>query len=250
LLGRLTDRIIAVSASVKSDLVKLKIASSSKIKIIPLAPHLGPFLAVEAPLFENSLNIGVIGRLAPIKNHELLLKAVSFLQRSDQLDHTQFFFIGDGELRETLKESAQKKGILSRIQFLGWRSDLPALYRSIQLVCLTSKNEGTPVAVMEALAAARPVVATDVGGVRGLLGGVPQNGHPIPKGTFEICERGLLIPSEDEEALSKALVFLLTHPETSRQLGSAGRQFVLHQIDSRDQLIESYDKLYRRLMRR
>ena len=180
------------------------------------------------------------------KNHALLFEAISLLQKEACLDHTQFSLVGDGQLRTDLQSQAQQLGILPHLQFLGWQSDMPCVYESLHLTCLTSRNEGTPVALIEAMAAGRPIVATDVGGVRWLLGGQDSD-RPIPRGSFEVCPRGLLVRSEDPQGLSHALRHGMRHPELLSSFAQAGRQFAESHFCLK-RLIQDIDRLYRRYM--
>src|SRR3989338_3562097 len=82
---------------------------------------------------------------------------------------TKFIIVGDGELRQELENYAAESGIKDKVVFLGWRRDLENIYADLDIVCLTSLNEGTPVSLIEAMASGRPVVATDVGGVRDIV---------------------------------------------------------------------------------
>ena len=248
-LSRFTDCIVAVSQTVKEDLVKLRIAPARRIRVLSLGPSLDRFLKIDPPVFEEPLKIGMVGRLTGIKNHPLLFEAAQMLRQSTQLDHTQFLLVGDGELRPTLESAVRQMDLLEHIRFLGWQTDLPAVYQSLHILCLTSKNEGTPVAILEAMAAARAVVATDVGGVRDLLGKSTRPEIPGSAGEFEICERGLLVPSEDAKTLSKALHFLMSHPQVSLQMGMAGREFVRRSV-SAEQLVGTTHRLYQRLTHR
>ena len=106
--------------------------------------------------------VGIVGRLVPIKNHVLFIEAARqvLLERPDVV----FAIAGDGELRAMLEAEAHRV-LGERVRFLGWVFDLALLYAALDVVVLTSLNEGTPVALIEAMAAGRPVVATDVGGV-------------------------------------------------------------------------------------
>ncbi|MBI3616112.1 MAG: glycosyltransferase [Candidatus Omnitrophica bacterium] len=248
-LARFTDSVIAVSPTVKKELVALRIAPSKKIRVIPLAPSLDRFLKMDPPTFQGPLGVGLVGRLTPIKNHRLLFEAARILREAAQLNGTQFLLVGDGELRPSLESAVNQMNLLPHVQFLGWQTDLPSVYRSFHILCITSKNEGTPVAVLEAMAAARPVVATDVGGVRDLLGRPKRLESTGTNGGFEICERGILVPSEDAQTLSEALQFLMTHPEVGLQMGAAGREFVRHSF-SPEQLDLTIHQLYLKLSRR
>ena len=113
---------------------------------------------------------------------------------------------GDGELRSALEAEASALG--DRIRFLGWAADLRSLYAALDVVVLTSLNEGTPVALIEAHAAARPVVATDVGGV----GDVVEHGI-----------NGFLAGSDDAEGLARGVLELVEDPGRARRMGEAGR---------------------------
>ena len=247
-LARFTDCLIAVSPSVKEDLVKFKIASSSQIRVVPLGLPLEPFLGLPPPFSGKPMTVGMIGRLVPIKNHELLFKAIRLLQKEVQRNPVQFVLVGDGELRISLERLGRDMGIADHLKFLGWQSKMEQVYPSLDIVCLTSKNEGTPVSLIEAMAAARPVIATDVGGVRNLLEAGSPGGAAsmVPEGSFLRCERGILVRSGDEAGLAQALLFLFRHPEVGLQLGEAGRLFARERF-SLVHLTQTLDRLYREL---
>ncbi len=113
--------------------------------------------------------VGIIGRLTPIKNHRLFLEAVQLLTNSKGDNKTRFLIVGDGELRKDLESLTHTLHLEDRVIFTGWIRDLAPLYADLDVLALTSDNEGTPVTVIEAMAAGVPVVATDVGGVRELI---------------------------------------------------------------------------------
>lgn len=246
-LARRSDRLIAINEALRQDLLKLGIASASKIEVVPLGLPLERLLKLPPPTDGQPLQIGIVGRLVPIKNVELFLEAVRILRDGSQRNHTQFLVIGDGECRGVLERWARQLQILDCVRFLGWQKDLPEIYRQLQVVCLTSQNEGTPLSLIEALAAGRPVIATDVGGVRELLSGSGRSGEisPAPQGSYEIAERGILIAPDDPSALAKALEHLILHPEVAHRLGEKGRRFVEEQFDL-SKLIQNLDQLYRR----
>lgn len=248
-LARPTDCLIAVSESVRQDLVSLRIAPASKIRVIPLGLPLQSLLKVDPPAPGTPIRIGMVGRLVPIKNHKLLFEAIQILKKEGAEGPFQFVLIGDGELRSSLEVQAQRMGIGTFVQFTGWQSQMPAVYEGLHLVCLTSQNEGTPVSLIEAMAAARPVVATDVGGVRGLLtdSHPKTNGAAIPQGSFEVGQRGILIPSGDAQGLAQSLRFLATHPEVGLKLGESGRRFVAERF-SQERLLQDIDRLYREFL--
>ncbi len=240
-LGAFTDVLLTVSDSVREDLLRLRIGPASKIRVIRLGLPLENLLALDPPRFgQGPLKIGSIGRLAPIKNHGLLLEAIRRLNNMENSHDSHFLIVGDGELRPALEQQIQDKGLSEKVEMTGWKTDLPALYRDLHAVCLTSKNEGTPVALIEAMAAARPVVATEVGGVRDLVG---YGNDPIAPGKFRSCERGILVRSEDPEGLAQALRFILSEPEAARRMGEAGRRFAAEHYTLK-RLIQDVDTLY------
>jgi glycosyltransferase involved in cell wall biosynthesis len=163
LLGRLADCLIAVSEGVRDDLIEFRIAPPVKIVTVPLGLDLAPFAAQSRGGAKPA--VGIVGRLVPIKNHALFLRLARRLI-AEGFDG-DFVIVGDGELRAALeREAADLDG---RLTFTGWRRDLPQVYAGLSVVVNTSLNEGTPLALIEAMAAGTPVVATAVGGVPDLI---------------------------------------------------------------------------------
>jgi glycosyltransferase involved in cell wall biosynthesis len=140
--------------------------------------------------------------------------------------------VGDGERRAALEALAAELGLADRAHFLGWRRDLPAVYADLDVVCLTSLNEGSPVALIEAMAAGRPVVATAVGGVPEVV----QDGVS-----------GLLVPPRDPAALAAAIAGLLAEPARAAALGRAARAAVYPRYSSQ-RLVRDIEALYARLL--
>ncbi|MGB9439631.1 MAG: glycosyltransferase, partial [Desulfobacterales bacterium] len=176
-LARFTDSIIVVSEQQKEDICDtFKIADEKKVQVIRLGFDLSVYEKnepKEKTLVKNSgfckspdsLRVGIVGRMTPIKNHFMLLEAINYLRMSAKIDRFKFIVVGDGELKTILMKEAEKLNVKDAISFRGWQKDMPAVYSELDIVVLTSKNEGTPVAIIEAMAASRPVVATAVGGV-------------------------------------------------------------------------------------
>jgi len=170
-LARFTDRIIVISSSQERDICEnYKIAKPHQVQVVPLGFDLSGFERLSPPAPQGVFSVGIIGRLAPVKNHRMLFETAKILV--DQgADHAfKFYVVGDGELREELTRKAAALGIEKNVFFTGWQEEMPAVYQKLDAVVLTSLNEGTPVSLIEAMAAARPVIATDVGGVRDLMG--------------------------------------------------------------------------------
>lgn len=244
-LALFTRKIITVSESVKEELLKLRICREGKIEVVPLGFELDKFL--EIPFNDNGeLNIGIVGRLVPIKNHRLFLKAASGLvSRSGNL-RIRFKIIGDGELRGVLEKFAQELNIDKYVDFTGWQDELSGVYAGLDIVALTSKNEGTPVSLIEAMASGRAVAATDVGGVRDLLGKDTGRGEGAAYG-FSIMERGVMVRPDDAGAFAAALGFMAQDRALRKSMGKVARDFVKENF-TKDRLIKDIENMYSRLL--
>lgn len=244
-LAFFSSKIVTVSESIKNELIALGVCSKDKIEVIPLGFELDKFL--EIPLRNNPvLNIGIVGRLVPIKNHRLFLDAAYKIIEDNPGMELKFKVIGDGELKQELQLYSGQLNISREVEFLGWRRDLALVYSDLDIVALTSLNEGTPVSLIEAMAAARPVVATDVGGVRDLLGEEISPALTVDSG-FKILERGVLVRSLDRISFSSAIAFLLKNDELRSSLGLSSRDFV-QKIYAKDRLLNDIERLYNKLL--
>lgn len=241
LLGAFTSKIITVSDSVKDELVALHICKERKIEVIPLGLELDEFFKI--PVRDNPvLNIGIIGRLVPIKNHYLFLEAATKVIADNPEVHLRFEVIGDGELRRNLEEYSCRLNINKQVDFLGWQKDLVGIYSNLDVVTLTSTNEGTPVSLIEAMASGRAVVATDVGGVRDLLGAETDTGIR-PDGNFKILERGIIVKPKDPLGLANALNFILQNDSLRKNIAETARSFVKDRF-TKERLIKDIENLY------
>ena len=181
LLAIITDIVVVVSESQKKELCSnYHIAPASKFKTVKLGFDLEPFFSAERQkgllrrniwIDSETILVGIVGRLVPIKNHKMFLESAKIF-----LDHNpnipiKFLIIGDGELRNDLVTFCEQQGLYSYVKFCGWERDLPKVYADLDVLCLTSINEGTPVSIIEAMASSVPVVSTDAGGVRELICG-------------------------------------------------------------------------------
>ena len=240
-LAHFTDIIITVGDSVKEELVNLGIGDRNRIKIVPLGFELDKFLNI--PLLNKEVSqIGIVGRLVSIKNHRLFLEAAERIARQNNSANLKFSIIGDGELRQNLEDYASRLGIERWVSFLGWKKDLAEVYSSLDIVCLTSLNEGTPVSIIEAMASGRPVIATDVGGVRDLLG--KEREDSLGRRQFKILERGLIVGSGDGEGFADALVFMLQNKKLREDIALGGREFVKHKF-SKVRLLKDMELIYK-----
>lgn len=240
-LAFFTLRIITVSESVKNELVSFGVAGQEKIEAINLGFELDRFLSV-TPKGSNSINIGIVGRLVPIKNHRLFLEAAAEVLRQVGTSCIRFKIIGDGELAGELKEYSEKLKINPHVDFMGWKKDITNVYSGLDIVALTSLNEGTPVTLIEAMASARLVVATDAGGVKDLMGGPLQPGMDIDE-DFKILERGILVKNNDANSFAAALIFALRNPAIMSDMANAGRDFVSRRF-IKSRLLSDIERLY------
>jgi len=235
-LARLTDVIITLSPSQQADIVdRYRVARSDKVVVIPIGLDLESLQSIGEDarharaaigLGESDMVFGFVGRLVPIKDPGTLLQAFSAVRRD--VPSARLIVVGDGELRGSLERLAGSLGLGDSAVFLGWRTDLSTIYSSIQVLVLSSLSEGTPVALIEAMAAGKPVVATAVGGVPDI----------VADGSS-----GVLVTPANPAALAEAMTRLAQHPELRRQMGLAGRSRSGDYSASR--LVERTGRLYR-----
>jgi glycosyltransferase involved in cell wall biosynthesis len=240
-LASISDRIIAISPAIRRDLqATYRIGRESQYRVVPLGFDLAPFAAVDDAARASArraldLPAGVpvvttVGRLTAIKQHRLFLDA--FRQVLTTHPDAIALIVGDGELRDDLAAYATSLGISDRVRMLGWRRDLPVIYGATDVFLLTSRNEGTPVALIEAMAAGVPGVSTDVGGVRDVLGG---------------DDTGRTAPFGDAAALARSIGELLASPHLRREMGARARVRVLAHYDI-NRLVTDVAALYRELL--
>ena len=254
-LSRFTDKIVVVSPLQQRDICwKYGIAPPEKVKIIPLGFDLSHFTEKrdhrrrirEQYLPHDSretLLVGVIGRLTHVKNHRALLNAIECLKAMGKSEHFKFLIVGNGELRQDLITYASQLGVQDSVIFTGWQKDMASIYSALDIVALTSLNEGTPVSLIEGMASARPVVATDVGGVRDLMGVIDEKSRD----GYKLAQHGILIPSGEEEVLARALVFLQENKKAGEDMAERGREFVLNRYSSQ-RLVNDIKSLYKEIL--
>ncbi|HEX8966681.1 MAG TPA: glycosyltransferase family 4 protein [Chloroflexota bacterium] len=236
-LGLLTDRIIVVGEGQREEIARYGVAPLRKLEAIRLGLELSPFLNAEErrgrlrhelSLGRETPLVGIVARLVPIKAHEVFFQAASDVLRG--LPDARFVVVGDGERRAELEALVSRLGMAASVTFLGWRRDLATIYADLDVVALTSLNEGSPVALIEALASARPVVATAVGGVpEVVVDGVT----------------GLTVPPSNPPAMAHAMLELLRDRKLASRLGAAGRRHVYPRYDS-SRLVDDVRNLYLR----
>jgi len=184
---------------------------------------------------DNAVAIGSVGRLAPEKNPSMLLEVMATLSaRGGSLPPVTLVLVGDGPEKETLRRLAARPELKNRVVLAGARADVPRVLGAFDLFVTASSTEGMPNAVMEAMAAGLPVVATRVGG----------NPELIRDG-----DNGALVPYGDADALSAALAGLLSAPEQAREMGQRGRRRVESEL-SMERMADGHGALYRRALGR
>lgn len=247
-LAKRSTAIVAISQIQKKELSEVhRICASDKIHVIPLGFDLKRFtentdekrkaFRLTYKLEEDEIAIGIIGRLAPIKNHYLFIDAIAHvLKNSDR--KVRAFIIGDGETKADLMAYVESLNIpfslgtesKAVVCFTSWIKDVDVALLGLDLVCLSSKNEGTPVSLIEAQAASKFIVSTNVGGIKDIL-------HP---------ECGLLSEKEDTEAYLSNLVYAVSHfEELNKRAGLASLQIL--KMFSYTRLCDDMASLYNEL---
>jgi glycosyltransferase involved in cell wall biosynthesis len=240
LLARATDQVIAVGPLLRRDLAGYGFDRGNRLTTVLLGLDLQQFLAPDSDgvglrrelgLGDGVLLVGIVARLVPVKDHVTFLAAAARVLGSGVRAH--FLIVGDGDLRSDLELAAQRLGIAPHVSFLGWRHDLPSVYRALDIVALSSLNEGLPVAVIEAMASARPVVATDVGSVSDLV---------------VAGKTGYVVPPRSPDELADAICALAAAPDRRAAMGLAARARAYPKYDI-SRLTADIDALYQRLLR-
>jgi GT2 family glycosyltransferase len=279
LLARITDVVVAVSEGQTRELSsQYHIAPKDKFRVVRLGFDLEPFFSAAnlKGQFRKSLGIdsemilvGIVGRLVPIKNHKMFLRSARIFLDNNPDVPARFLIIGDGELRNDLVAFCELQGLSDHVKFCGWKRDLPEVYADIDILCLTSINEGTPVSIIEAMASSVPVISTDAGGVRDLLGSPTRpslranppagqsesarstNGQVpgISQDQFQVCERGILCQQDDAEALAGGLEYVIRNKHVWEDISNSARSFVAN-IYSKERLLRDLESVYLELLKR
>jgi glycosyltransferase involved in cell wall biosynthesis len=217
LLSRFTDRAIAVSGSTRDFLVRQRHVPAARVRLIwngaplaefaPVAPAAALATRRELGLPAESLVVGSIGRLSEQKGHRYLLDAAArvLAQKKD----ARLLIVGDGDQMDALRRQADALGITASVLFAGHRPDVRALLGALDVFCISSTYEGTPLALFEAMAAGKAIVSTAVDGCREVL---------------EDGATGLLVPPRDPEALAAALLRCLDDAALRASLAKRARE--------------------------
>jgi glycosyltransferase involved in cell wall biosynthesis len=176
----------------------------------------------------------------------MLLESIARLIKNQNArgPRIRLIVIGDGHLLSSLEERALNLGLADRVIFTGPRTDAVSLYSEFDLVVLTSLNEGTPLTLIEAMCAGRPVVATEVGGIVDIMGERQSSADG-----FWIWQHGITTPSRDVGTFARALQFVIDRPELRQKMGRQAQMFVKTRL-SKTQCIANIERLYRELVGR
>ncbi len=252
-LAKISSRLIAISELQKREMTQdFRIGPSNKFSVVPLGFDLERFQTDQANkrmkfrqqynVADDEIAIGIIGRLVPIKNHELFLKALNHvIEESNQ--KIRAFIIGDGEERQNIQTKASEMQIdyalphqngnqAALLKFTSWHKDIDVVNAGLDIVALTSNNEGTPVSLIEALAAKKPIVATNVGGVSDIV----EHGYTA-----------LLSPPNDSDQFARNLLELVEDKQLRARLGQNGGQNVCKTYDYQT-LVSNISDLYQELL--
>ncbi len=243
-LARKSTGIIAISNAQKQELFKEhSICKEDKISVIPLGFDLKPFYEKsisarkgtrsEFGLDDATIAIAIVGRLAPIKDHLFFLRVIDQVL-SQTTKKLRVFIVGDGSEREVIEEQVDQLNskYLDAILMTSWIKDIGTFNAGMDILCLTSKNEGTPVSLIEAQAGNIPIITTDVGGVRDIM----LDG-----------ETGYVIPVNDEELYVNRLLELCEDEKKRTKMSQKGWMFVEDKFQYRT-LIQNMDSYYKELL--
>jgi len=240
-LGRSTDALIAVSPAVRHDLLeRYGIGTAARFHVVPLGFDLSRLASLRPAdrlaarealrLDANARVAALVGRLTAIKQPELFIEAAGRVARVDE--RARFLVAGGGELESALRMMVADRGLSERVRFLGWQRDISAIYAASDVVAVTSRNEGTPVALIEGMAAAVP-------GVCFAIGGVPD--------VVTAPGLGVLVPEGDVAALAAAIHHLFDDDRHRAEIGAHARASVMERFGI-DRLVRDLAALYRELI--
>ena len=248
-LAKKTDAIVAISDSQRKELTDVyKIAPPEKIFTIALGFNLEKFSVDQDAKKEvfrnkygfdkNDIVVGIIGRLVPVKNHEMFLE-VAALIKANSNKNIRFVIIGDGESRTLIEKKAAELNlsysyfvshpkVTTDILVTSWETEIDQALAGIDIIVLTSHNEGTPVSLIEAQAAYKPVVSTNVGGIEDIV----QHG-----------ETGFITEAGDTASFAQHIQTLIDNPQLREQMGKKGYENVIKRY-SKQRLITDMKHLY------
>jgi glycosyltransferase involved in cell wall biosynthesis len=245
-LARKSTGIIAISDLQKKELSQVhKICPANKIKVIPLGFDLEKFrvnlaenrISVRAKygIKDEEVAVAIVGRLAPIKNHDFFLKLVESIL-SKGIEKAKFFIVGDGELKNEIEEKCKEINTKfgEKVFMTSWIKDIATFNAGMDIMCLTSDNEGTPVSLIEGQASSLPIISTDVGGVKDI----------VDEGVT-----GFIIPKGDLNQFTEKMALLIENEEIRKKMSQNGWNFVRDKFHYM-RLASDMGKYYRELLKK
>lgn len=247
-----TDRIVVITQQQFDEIHGVfGVGRAEQFVVIPLGIDLDKFAGREQKrsILRNEIGasaedivVGFTGRLTEIKNVPLLIQAAAACRASGEVPRLKFVIVGDGGLRDELEKQVSAAGLSEIVLFLGNREDVPELLAGMDIIALTSKNEGTPLSLIEGMSAGTPFVSTAVGGVADLAGETLEEFDG-----FRACERGVLVGLHDAKHFADSLLYLAKNEKLRERLSRDGIDFT-NQKYSVDRLSEDIASLYRSLV--
>lgn len=232
--GGLVDRVVCVSEDARRVAIEKGGVAPSRVVTLINGVDVDRFgeaktgEATDLPAGKPA--VGIVARLTPVKDHRNLFRA--FAAVLETYPSARLYVVGDGEIRAELEDDVADLGIGGGVTFLGNRHDVPALLRRFDVFVLSSYSEGLSITLLEAMAAGRPIVATDVGG----------NPEVVEDG-----KTGLVVPVRDPGALARAIVWMIEHPDRAREMGERGRERVRAEFGV-EAMVRGYDRIYGELL--
>jgi glycosyltransferase involved in cell wall biosynthesis len=239
------DRIVAISERQRDEICRsFKVGRFEQFTVIPLGIDFDEIdtrrgrLRREIGVGADDVLVGVVGRLCEVKNHAMLIESAAKMKAAG----TAFVIVGDGHLRAELEAQARAACLDGSVIFTGFRGDAASLYADFDIAALTSLNEGTPLALIEAMGCGCAAASTEVGGVADLMGRRRET-----LDGFTVWDHGVTAPSRDVEAFTNGLKYLIERPRLRREMGERGRAFVSSRL-SKGRLVGDIENLYRGLI--
>jgi glycosyltransferase involved in cell wall biosynthesis len=246
-----TDRIITISNQQYNEIHKrFGVGRKEQFRVVPLGIDLTQFdnEIASRQLLRNAIGaseaeivVGFVGRLTAIKDVAMLIAAADLVKQDPASPPLRFVIIGDGELRGELETMVGSLDLGDSVKFLGNRTDIAALLPGLDIISLTSANEGTPLSLIEAMACGIPFVSTAVGGVVDLAGDKIESCEG-----YDVCERGLVTVPGSPRMFAAGLIYLAKNEKLRKRLAMAGNQFVVSRY-STDRLVNDLKEIYREL---
>ncbi|MDY7033014.1 MAG: glycosyltransferase family 4 protein [Thermodesulfobacteriota bacterium] len=238
LMASITDKIIALTENEKKEHLHFNVAQQDKFTVVPSGVQLrnffengqGHLLKEELGIPEEDSIVGTVGRLIEIKGQTFMLDAARLVLNT--MPNTTFLFVGNGHLLDSLNEQAFALGIKDKVKFTGWRSDISQYISAMDIFVFPSLNEGMGRVLVEAMAAEKPIVASNIGGIPNLV----KDGI-----------NGILFPSRDSDAMAEAIIKLLQDRYLAEKMGQEGRKRVYPAFDA-NTMVRKINGLYEELL--